>query len=52
MPPLSPPSAEEEARRIDVIRLLLAAGASAADSGVAEDPLYLRAFPAGVGADD
>ena len=49
-PPLPPPSVEEEARRIDVIRLLVSAGASAADSGVAEDPLYLRAFPAG--ADD
>ena len=51
-PPLPPPSADEEARRVEIVRLLVAEGAIAADARVEKDPLYLRAFPAaGAGAE-
>ena len=36
---------EEQTRRIKIIRLLVAAGGNAADAGIEEHPLYLRAFP-------
>ena len=44
-PPLPPPSADEDSRRVEIIRLLVAAGGSAAGAGIEEHPLYLRAFP-------
>ena len=45
-PPMPPTSAEEEdTRRVEIVRLLVAAGASAAGAGVEAEPLYLRAFP-------
>jgi hypothetical protein len=40
LPPAGP---EDDARRIDIIRLLVAAGADAAEVGLEHDPLYLRA---------
>ena len=36
---------KDEARRIDIIRLLVTAGADAAAAGLELDPLLLRAFP-------
>jgi hypothetical protein len=42
LPPAGP---EDDVRRVDIIRLLVAAGADAAEVGHEHDPLYLRAFP-------
>ena len=42
-PKLPPAGPEDDARRIDIIRLLVAAGADAAEVGLEHDPLYLRA---------
>jgi hypothetical protein len=36
---------KDEACRIDIIRLLVEAGANAAEAGLELDPLFLRAFP-------
>ena len=36
---------EDDVRRVDIIRVLVAAGADAAEVGLERDPLYLRAFP-------
>jgi hypothetical protein len=43
IPPTGP---EDDTRRIDIIRMLVAAGADAAAVGLELNPLYLRAFPA------
>jgi len=40
-----PADAEDEKRRIQIIQMLVAEGASAADAGLEKHPLYLRAFP-------
>jgi hypothetical protein len=40
---------KDEARRIDIIRLLVTAGADAAAAGLELDPLLLRAFPEAAG---
>ena len=42
LPPAGP---EDDVRRVDIIRVLVAAGADAAEVGLEHDPLYLRAFP-------
>jgi len=42
LPPAGP---EDDVRRVDIIRMLVAAGADAAVVGLERDPLYLRAFP-------
>jgi hypothetical protein len=42
LPPAGP---EDDVRRVDIIRVLVAVGADAAEVGLERDPLYLRAFP-------
>jgi hypothetical protein len=43
-----PPTPEEETRRVDIVRQLVAAGADADAAEVATHPLFLRAFPPAV----